>query len=47
MADLRDYKRGALGNVLELEPQFLDLLRVAESEESAWESAQTKAITVR
>ena len=47
MADLRDYKRGALGNVLELEPQYLDLLRVAESETGEWESAQTKAITVR
>lgn len=40
--ELRDYERGALGNVHDLEPQFLDLLRVAEIEREAWKAEQDR-----
>lgn len=40
LAWLRDYKRGAMGPVQQLEAPLLDYLRVAEAEHEAWESAQ-------
>lgn len=36
LSDLEDYRRGALGNVWELPSPHLDLLRVADSQESQW-----------
>jgi hypothetical protein len=42
LADLRDYKRGALGNVHDLEPPYLALLRIAESEYETWEADQLR-----
>jgi hypothetical protein len=44
-ADLADYKRAALGRVQDLEVQYLDLLRIAEAEESAWEAEQTAQLS--
>jgi hypothetical protein len=41
-SDLRDYKRGALGCVLDLEVPHLEALRIAEAEEERWESEQLK-----
>lgn len=40
LADARDYERGNLGNVLELELQHLQLLRIAEDERGAWKDEQ-------
>jgi len=38
--DLEDYRRGALGNVLDLAAPRIALLRVADSEHRAWEAEQ-------
>lgn len=43
LAWLRDYKRGAMGPVQQIEAPLLDLLRVAEAEHEEWESAQYAA----
>ena len=40
MGDLKDYQRGALGNVLDLPAPYLAALRAAESEMAAWQSEQ-------
>ena len=40
LAWLRDYKRGAMGPVQQIEAPLLDCLRVAEAEHEAWEAAQ-------
>lgn len=40
LAWLRDYKRGAMGPVQQLEAPLLDYLRVAEAEHETWEAAQ-------
>jgi hypothetical protein len=37
LSDLGDYKRGAMGNVLYLEAQYLDYLRILENEMTEWE----------
>lgn len=38
LADLADYRRGALGNVWDLPAPHLDLLRVADAEEAQWDA---------
>lgn len=38
LADLEDYRRGALGSVWDLPAPHLTLLRIADSEESQWSS---------
>jgi hypothetical protein len=39
-ADVEDYKRGALGNVLDLEAPYLEYLRTSVASMSAWEAKQ-------
>ncbi len=38
LSDLEDYRRGALGHVWNLPAPHLDLLRIADAEESQWSS---------
>jgi len=47
MQDLEDYRRGALGNVLLLPAPWLELLRAADREQSAWKAAQERDLLER
>ncbi len=38
--DLKDYERGALGNVMDLPAPYLEALRAAEAEMSVWKAEQ-------
>lgn len=42
MGDVKDYERGAMGNVLEMEAPYLACLRVASSELTAWRNAMDR-----
>lgn len=44
LMDLEDYRRGALGNVMLLEAPYLELLRVADVEQSKWQQAQERQL---
>lgn len=44
LTNLEDYRRGALGNVLDLDADLLDYLRVADSEMGAWRDAMEAQI---
>lgn len=41
---LEDYRRGALGNVLDLDADLLDYLRIADAESTAWRNAMERQV---
>lgn len=45
LADVEDYRRGALGPVQDLEAGYLELLRVADGEKARWQAAQEARIS--
>ena len=47
MADVADYKRSALGCVLDLSAPYLDYLRAVEAEEQTWENEQHRVMLAK
>jgi len=45
MADLEDYRRGAMGPVQDMEAPHLDLLRVAHAEKIVWEQENHRVVS--
>lgn len=47
LGDLEDYRRGAMGNVMLLPAPWLQLLRAADAESTAWQNQQEQQLAER